>query len=163
MLATIALAAALAAPQNDRPAIDALCAKIAKTTAKRDWKGLAALSTSDFHQKTLQGQTVTLKQLSAGLDQNLQALTSPKLSYKILTFKSDGKTANAEVYWSILGSAKDAHGKSHTVEDSDSEGDVFKKIKGHWLEASVTEHKDIQKIDGKEVPQAPADNGTQIG
>ncbi len=153
MIATIALAATvLATPNNDRPDIEALCKKIATATATRNWKMLANLSTPDFKQKTLQGQTLTFKQLTKGFDQALTSMKNPSVTYKILTFKSDGKTVIAEVYWSVFGTQTDMKGKPHKVELSDSEQDTFRKVKGRWLESTVIEHKDVQKVDGKTVP-----------
>ena len=153
MFATIAFAATvLATPSNDRADIEALCKQIAKATAAQNWKMLATLSTPNFKQKTLQGQTLTFQQLTMGFSQTFKNLKSPSVTYKILTFKSDGSTAIAEVYWSIFGSTKDTKGKMHKLELSDSEQDTFRKIKGHWLESTVIEHKDVQKIDGKVVP-----------
>src|SRR5690242_11987179 len=119
MLATIAFATSLLlAPGNDRPQIEALCAKIGKSTATRDWKTLTALSTPDFKQHTLAGQTVTIKQLIPAFERTMKTLEDRKLTYKIKTFKSDGKVAKAEIYWSILGTQKDMKGKKHTVEFS---------------------------------------------
>jgi hypothetical protein len=40
-------------------------------------------------------------------------------------------------------------GRKHLFELSDREIDIFKKVNGKWLEASVKELEDIQKVDGK--------------
>jgi len=153
MLASIALATSLlTSPNNDRPAIEALCKQIAKATASRNWKTLASLSAPNFKQKTLQGQTLTFQQLTTGFDATFKNFKNTNVTYKILTFKSDGSTAIAEVYWSIFGDQKDRMGKTHKIELSDSEQDTFRKIKGHWVESTVIEHKDVQKIDGKTIP-----------
>jgi hypothetical protein len=152
MIGTIALSIALlGAPQNDRPAVEAACAKIAKATQTRDWKALKALSTPDFVQHTKQGQNIHIDDLTKGFDQLLKTVSNPKVTYKILTFKSDGSKATAEVYWSIFADTKDKKGKAHRLELSDSEQDIFRKVKGNWLEASVTEHSSVQKVDGKPI------------
>ena len=154
MIATIALALSLAIPgQSDKAQIDALCAKIAKATQGREWKQLAALCTFDFHQRTLDGQTLNLQKLTQGFDQLLPQFKNRSCTYKIIKLKITGNVAVGELYWTILGERDDPMGRTHKIELSDYEQDTFKKVNGHWLEAAVKEEKDVQKVDGKEIKQ----------
>jgi hypothetical protein len=149
MVATIALAFILKSPpQNDQAQIKALCDQIAVATQTKNWAKLRTLCTPDFKQKTTEGKTLTLNQLIAGFNEGMKGMQNPKLTYKILSFNSKGTTATAEIYWNMAATML-LQGKNHKVESADSEADTFKKVKGHWLESSVTEHKTSVKVDGK--------------
>lgn len=147
MLATIALVSVLlGTPQKDDAAINAACAQIAKASQARDWKKLESLCTKDFKQHTLQGDTITLKDL----ERNLNGLQNLKFTYKVLSVESNGKVAKAKVFWSVKGTFN--RGGKHTFQGDDTEIDTFKKVNGKWLESEVKELTASQKVGGRVVP-----------
>ena len=153
MLATIAIVTVLVSPpQTDKAQIDAVCAQIAKATQTLNWKKLKTLCTADFKQTSPDGSSVDFKTLTDGFQQVFSTLKNPKVTYKLYSVKVSGKMAQVEAFWSVTGTGKDLHGKSHKVEFADNELDVFKKVKGHWLEDNVHVHNDVEKVDGKPVP-----------
>ena len=139
-------------PQADKAQIDAVCAQIAKATQALNWKKLKTLCTPDFKQTSPDGTTVDFKQLTDGFQGVFSTFKNLKVTYKLYSVKVSGKVAQAEAFWSVSGTGKDPQGKAHKVEFADNELDVFKKVKGHWLEDNVHVHNDIEKVDGKAVP-----------
>ena len=157
MIATIAFALLLSTPpQNDQAQIKALCDQLSVATQSKNWTKLRTLCTPDFKQKTTEGKTYTMNQLIASFNEGMKGMQNPKLTYKILSFKSDGKTATAEVYWNMA-SKMSLQGRMHKVESIDTEADTFRKVNGRWLEALVQEHKSMVKVDGK-----PFNTGTSV-
>jgi hypothetical protein len=144
MLATLALATALlGAPKNDKAALDSACLQIAHITMIKNWKKLAGLYTPDFQQTDMQGKTIGLRQL----EKSIEPLQLVNITYKILTVKSNGKTAEVKAFWTVSGEINDRG--IHTLKADDTELDTFKNVNGRWLQSATKILSGSQTVDGR--------------
>lgn len=145
-------ASAGAEDRATRRELDAVYARMAQATRKKDLQTILDLGAPDFKMKQQNGQVLTLQGLKQTLAMQMAMVQSiDAMEMKIQKLRVKGKTAETTVAYkmAMTSQADQKTGKSHIVADTGVTHDVLVKTPQGWKFKSVERVKSNMTMDGK--------------